>query len=122
MAFPNGVVPTTVPVHPTALYETLVAFLIAGILWALQPRWAPGAVFGGYLALSGAARLLVEFLRINDPVLLGLTGAQLFSAASITVGIGLILTCQPSAERRPSSEAPSDTGTPLASGAGDRHP
>jgi phosphatidylglycerol:prolipoprotein diacylglycerol transferase len=36
MAFPNGTMPTTVPVHPTALYEAVVAFALAGVLWGLR--------------------------------------------------------------------------------------
>lgn len=90
MAFPDGVVPTVVAVHPTPLYETIAAFLIAGALWALGRSWAPISVFGAYLGLSGLARLLVEFLRVNDAVWLGLTGAQLFSIASMLVGVMLI--------------------------------
>lgn len=91
MAFPNGAVPTDVPVHPAQLYEALGAFAIAGVLWAIGRRWRPMSVFGAYLALSGLARMLVEFVRINNPVLFGLTEAQLFAAASIAVGTVLIL-------------------------------
>ena len=47
-------------------------------------------MFGGYLALSGAARLLVEIVRVNDRVLLGLTEAQLFGVLSIIAGVMLI--------------------------------
>jgi phosphatidylglycerol---prolipoprotein diacylglyceryl transferase len=91
MAFPNGAVPVYVPVHPTSLYEAAGAFAIAGILWALGCRWRPVPVFGLYLVLSGLARLLVEFVRINDPVLLGLTEPQLFGIASMVVGTVLVL-------------------------------
>ena len=41
--------------------------------------------------LSGLSRLLVEFLRVNNPVLLGLTEAQLFGIASMILGAVLIL-------------------------------
>ena len=91
MAFPNGVVPVNVPVHPVQLYEAAGAFLIAGILWALGRRLRPLAVFGSYLLLSGAARLLAEVVRINPHVLLGLTEAQLIGIASIILGVALIL-------------------------------
>ncbi len=33
MSFPHGLVPTTQRVHPTPIYELLVALLIAGYLW-----------------------------------------------------------------------------------------
>jgi len=94
MTFPHGVVPTTVPVHPTPLYEALAAVLIAAILWALGKRWDPAAVFGGYLALSGISRFLVELLRTNDPALLGLTQPQLWSLISLLAGIVLIVRAQ----------------------------
>ena len=47
MSFPNGLVPTTQRVHPTPIYELLVALLIAAYLWrrgaksgARLPVWA----------------------------------------------------------------------------------
>ena len=60
-------------------------------MWVLGRRWRPVPVFGSYLVLSGLSRLLVEFLRVNDPVLLGLTEAQLFAIASMILGAVLIL-------------------------------
>jgi phosphatidylglycerol:prolipoprotein diacylglycerol transferase len=94
MTFPHGVVPTNVPVHPTPLYEALAAIVIAATLWALGKRWNPPAVFGAYLALSGISRFLVEFLRINEPALLGLTQPQLWALVSLTVGLALIVRTQ----------------------------
>ncbi|MEO8556981.1 MAG: prolipoprotein diacylglyceryl transferase [Actinomycetota bacterium] len=94
MTFPNGVVPTTVPVHPTPLYEALAAVVIATVLWALGKRWNPPAVFGAYLALSGISRFLVEFLRINEPALLGLTQPQIWALASLITGVVLIVRTQ----------------------------
>ena len=94
MTFPNGVVPGTVPVHPTPLYEALAAVLIAAVLWALGKLWNPAAVFGAYLALSGISRFLVEFLRINQPALLGLTQPQLWALVSLIVGVVLIVRAQ----------------------------
>lgn len=91
MAFPDGVVPVDVPVHPVQLYEAAGAFLVAGILWAAGRRLRPVAVFGSYLLLSGAARLLAEIVRINPQVLFGLTEAQLIGIASIVLGVALIL-------------------------------
>lgn len=91
MAFPNGVVPVDVPVHPAQLYEALAAFVIAGILWLLQDRLQPLAVFGSYLALSGLSRVLVETIRINPTVLLGLSEAQILGIVSIIAGVILTL-------------------------------
>jgi len=108
MAFPNGLVPIDVPVHPTPLYEAAAAFAIAGILWALGRRWRPVPVFGSYLVLSGLSRLLVEFLRVNNPVLLGLTEAQLLGIASMIAGSVLILKGSQRAQPTAALSTPAD--------------
>ena len=79
MAYPDGVVPTDEVVHPTPIYETLAMGLGAWVLWTLRDRLRPGVLFAFYLTLVGGERLLVEFVRRNEPVLLGLTEAQLAS-------------------------------------------
>jgi phosphatidylglycerol:prolipoprotein diacylglycerol transferase len=80
--------PPGVRVHPTPIYEFLESVLIFGILWALRKKeYAPGTMFWLYLALSGLARLVVEFWRLNPVVALGLTEAQWFGAAMILVGL-----------------------------------
>jgi len=86
MVFPNGVVPIDVAVQPTPLYEALVAFALAGLLWWLGRRARPVVVFAAYLVGSGAARFAVEWLRVNRPVLAGLTAPQLWSVAAVAVG------------------------------------
>lgn len=110
MTFSGGAVPIDVPVHPTPAYEAIAAVLIAGLLWALGRRATGLTVFGAYLALSGVARLLVEELRINDPVVAGLTQPQLWSLLSIAVGIALVVRAARVASVRPA--APSPTSSP----------
>ncbi len=133
MSFPNGLVPTTQRVHPTPIYEFIVACIIAWILWkigsvqlatgsidesfpllerenarvhvpilgkissrhifftapyrSLERFSRPGRVFAAYLILTGIARFLVEFIRINPRSFFGLTNAQAASLASIIAGI-----------------------------------
>jgi len=91
MAFPNGTMPTLVPVHPTALYESVFALVLAGLLWWVRQRIAPLAVFGLYALLSGTARFLVEQVRINNDVLLGMTQPQLWSLVLVAVGAYLLI-------------------------------
>jgi phosphatidylglycerol:prolipoprotein diacylglycerol transferase len=86
MAYPDGTVPTDVPVHPTPIYETLAMGLVAYVLWRLRDRYRPGILFALYLVLAGTERLLVEFIRRNDEVLAGLTQPQLISIAMIVAG------------------------------------
>ncbi len=91
MSFPNGLVPTTDCVHPTPIYEFISNTLIALFLWKQggRPR-RPGFILGQYLVLTGVARFLVEFIRINPPVLWGLTNAQLASLTSMVAGFILL--------------------------------
>lgn len=99
MSFPNGLVPTTQRVHPTPIYELIIACAIALVLWRLGSkqisarlaektfRWLrPGGVFSAYLLLTGATRFLVEFIRINPRSFFGLTNAQTASIASMIAG------------------------------------
>ncbi len=96
MSFPHGIDPVNYPVHPTAHYECFVAICIAVYLWR---RSAPangllrhaGQLTGEYLVLSGVARFLVEFIRINPPIYGGLSNAQVASLGSVVAGVGLIV-------------------------------
>lgn len=91
MAFPNGEVPTSVPVHPTGLYEAFAAFALAALLWRLRRRVPPLTLFGIYAVAAGAIRVLVELVRINDNVVLGLTQPQIWSIGLAAVGVVCIV-------------------------------
>ena len=96
MSFPHGLVPTDQKVHPTPIYEFLVALVIARYLWWRGARSAAGApplgqITGEYLVLSGVARFLVEFIRINPRIYWGMSNAQVASLGSIAAGLLLIL-------------------------------
>jgi phosphatidylglycerol---prolipoprotein diacylglyceryl transferase len=114
MSFPHGLVPTTQRVHPTPIYELLVALLIAAYLWRRgaksgDGRTLPlGQITGEYLVLSGVARFLVEFIRINPRIYWGMSNAQVASLGSIAAGILLIVWA-----RRHSTTASATEGMPL---------
>ncbi len=157
MSFPHGLVPTTQKVHPTPIYELIVAILIFWWLWNVGGRqvklrshlqallkgktvksatvvatsrpatpetlalledarrhpmkheWQQwrlrmeartgrlwyrppiGMVFAEYLILTGVARFLVEFIRINPRSFLGMTNAQTAALGSIILGVILIV-------------------------------
>lgn len=102
MSFPHGLVPTPpgVRVHPTPIYELIVTLLIAWMLWRRGSPNHPkpiGQLTGEYLILTGLARFLVEFIRINPKLYWGMSNAQVASIGSVIVGAGLILW----ARRRP---------------------
>src|SRR5438876_498253 len=95
MSFPNGVVPTTERVHPTPVYEFLIWMAIAAFLWrmgtqALRGPKAGGEIFCNYLILTGVARFLIEFIRINPKSFFGLSNAQAASLLSILFGTLLL--------------------------------
>jgi phosphatidylglycerol:prolipoprotein diacylglycerol transferase len=92
MAFPNGTVPTDVPVHPTPLYETGMSLICFGLLWSIrkQKEGTSGWLLGGAFILAGIERFIAEFFRLNQPALSGLTGAQLISILMVIIGGGLL--------------------------------
>jgi phosphatidylglycerol---prolipoprotein diacylglyceryl transferase len=95
ISFPNGVVPTTQRVHPTPLYEFFIWLAIAAILWQMGKKAAIGArpkgeIFCAYLILTGVARFLIEFIRINPRSFFGMSNAQTASLVSILLGVILL--------------------------------
>jgi phosphatidylglycerol:prolipoprotein diacylglycerol transferase len=88
MGYPDGTVPTDpgVEVHPTPIYETLATGLLAWALWRWRGRLRPGLIFAWYLVGAGVERFLVEFVRRNEDVALGLTTAQFESLAIFAAG------------------------------------
>lgn len=90
MAYPDGEIPTTQRVHPTPVYETLSGLLIVIALWRLRDCVSGPRLFGVYLVAAGMERFLVEFIRRNDELIVGLTQPQLWSLAMILGGLALL--------------------------------
>lgn len=93
VAFPRGLPPTDIPVHPTQLYELA---LLLPVTWLLV-RWgrkgvADRVVFGRYLVLVGVIRFAIEFVRVNEPVAGPFTLAHLISAGVALAGVALLAT------------------------------
>lgn len=96
VAFPKGLPPTDVPVHPTQLYEAIPLVVLAWVLTRWRRQGVSDAVvLSRYLMLAGAIRFAIEFVRVNAPVLGPLTLAQLWSLGLI--GTGLAFSLWPSA-------------------------
>jgi phosphatidylglycerol:prolipoprotein diacylglycerol transferase len=88
VAFPQGLPPTPVPVHPTQLYEAAFLALLA---WGLV-RWrrsgvADRTLLARYCLLAGGFRFGLEFVRVNVRVAAGLTLAQYASLALVVAGL-----------------------------------
>lgn len=92
VAFPRGLPPTDVPVHPTQLYEAIPLVTIAWMLlrWRRQGL-SDASVFGRYLVMAGALRFAIEFIRVNVRIAGPLTLAHLISSAVVLLGLSLIL-------------------------------
>jgi phosphatidylglycerol---prolipoprotein diacylglyceryl transferase len=103
IAFPQGLPPTSVPVHPTQIYEAAALVPLALLLLRWRKQGRPDRfVLGGYLALAGAIRFLIEFLRVNVRVLGPFSVAHLASLVAIAAG-GLFLFRSPHVWTRVSS-------------------
>lgn len=92
MSYPRGIVPTLERVHPTPVYEMIMYLAIFFVLWRLRrlgkPPWW---LFGVFLILAAVERFSVEFVRVNEALWLGLTEAQLVSAALALGGAALMI-------------------------------
>jgi phosphatidylglycerol:prolipoprotein diacylglycerol transferase len=93
VAFPKGLPPTDIPVHPTQLYELA---LLLPVAWLLI-RWrrndvADRVVVGRYLLLAGLIRFGIEFIRVNEPVAGPFTLAHLISGGITLAGAYLLVT------------------------------
>jgi phosphatidylglycerol:prolipoprotein diacylglycerol transferase len=91
VAFPEGLPPTSLRVHPTQLYEAAALLPLVWLLvrWRRQQR-PDRVVLGAYLALAGAVRFGIEFLRVREPLLGPFAVAHALSLVAICVGLALL--------------------------------
>lgn len=83
----EGFDPGVLKVHPTQIYESLLGFGIFYYLYNKRTKVTmAGSLFFTYLVIGGVERFFIEFLRLNQKYIFGLSGAQLI--ALVMVGIG----------------------------------
>lgn len=86
--YPNGIVPSTMTVFPTPLFEVFFSFIAVGILLNMRKReLTEGRMFSAFLILSGLPRLFVEFIRRNPKITFGLSQAQIVGIIFVLCGI-----------------------------------
>jgi len=91
-AFPEGLPPTAVPVHPTQLYEAVALIPVALLLLRWRKQGRPDrVVLGAYFVMAGTLRFAIEFIRVNERVFGIFTVAHLASLAAVIVGAGLLM-------------------------------
>lgn len=78
-------------VYPTPVYETAMALACFGLLWALRKHpFKTGWLFSVYLLMAGLERLLIEQIRVNPVLDLGLlraSQAELIGAGMAMCGL-----------------------------------
>jgi phosphatidylglycerol:prolipoprotein diacylglycerol transferase len=96
IAFPEGLPPTTVPVHPTQLYEAAALVPLAILLFRWRRRARHDAfVLGAYLVLAGGIGFAIEFVRVNERVLGPLSVAHLASLLAMITGVMFLRRSRP---------------------------
>ena len=91
----SDVVPgETVYVFPTQIFEMVIYFLIFIYLRYIFVNIAlyrfKGQIICEFLFLHGLGRFLIEFIRTNPDVFLGLSGAQLISLLMMVSGMAIL--------------------------------
>ena len=91
VGFPEGLPPTSVPVHPTQLYEALALLPLAWMLlrWRREGR-SDSFVLGAYLTTAGLIRFGIEFLRVHQPLVGPFAVAHVLAFGAIIAGAALL--------------------------------
>ena len=88
VAFPRGLPPTDVPVHPTQLYELVLLLPLAWVLVRMRRRSAADrVVLGTYMVAAGAIRFVVEWFRVDRRVALDMSVAHWASLLLMLLGL-----------------------------------
>jgi phosphatidylglycerol:prolipoprotein diacylglycerol transferase len=92
---PDSLAPTGIPLHPTQLYEALLALVIFIILWLFKERQkVPGSLFLYYLFLYGLGRWILEFFRGDyRGTLLGGTWSDTQVISFFLVFFSIVMAC-----------------------------
>jgi phosphatidylglycerol:prolipoprotein diacylglycerol transferase len=82
--------PRSRPVHPTQIYSSINAALLAWVLWSFFPfRRRDGEVFALMLTLYPIARFLLEIIRVDESAVFG-TGLSISQNISLAVFVGAL--------------------------------
>jgi len=91
VAFPEGLPPTSVPVHPTQLYEMVALLPVAWLLMRWRHAGRPDRfVLGAYLVSTGLIRFAIEFLRLRQSLVGPLAVAHVAALIAVIAGVALL--------------------------------
>jgi phosphatidylglycerol:prolipoprotein diacylglycerol transferase len=86
--YPNGIVPSSIPVYPTPLFEVFVSCIAVGVLLKMRKlELKEGRLFFTFLIFSGLPRFIVEYIRRNPELISGLSQAQVVGILFVLTGI-----------------------------------
>ncbi len=97
--------------HNLAVNEMLVLFVLALVLWRVlraRPAPPPGTAVAIFLPVYAVNRFLLDFLRINDRTVLGLTGAQYLCLAILVASVWIWRNVRPKTAALVAAEAEAD--------------
>lgn len=88
MYYPYGPAPNILPVHPTPIYEVIANLTLFFCLLQLDKRKKfLGQTASIFLICFSTLRFLVELIRVNDVICIGLTMAQLIAIFLFSLGV-----------------------------------
>jgi phosphatidylglycerol:prolipoprotein diacylglycerol transferase len=77
-----------VPTYPYPLYDLLINLAIFGVVWQLRRRGMPhGALFAIFVALYGATRFLISYMRQERVWFWGLQEAQVVAILALAAAL-----------------------------------
>ena len=84
--------PLGIPTLPIVVFEIVYDLIVFGILLSLREKLKPeGSLFLVYLALYGAWRFGIDFIRSGSPFLFGLHQAQVIGLVIMLITVPLII-------------------------------
>jgi phosphatidylglycerol:prolipoprotein diacylglycerol transferase len=94
--------------HNTAFYELITMVILFVVLWRLierRPAIVPGTAMGIFCVAYATQRFLLDFLRVNDELVAGLTGAQYACIGTFAAGVWILVYWRPRNARLVAAEA-----------------
>lgn len=100
------------PVHPTQLYTTAYALILALLLYAYLTYAPPaGRVFALMLMLEGLARYIMELLRVEPAVAGPFSLSMLIGLLMVAAGAAMWMLCRPTPPAGPRAQNPAGPPT-----------
>ncbi len=88
MYYPYGPAPNILPVHPTPIYEVILNLGLFFYLLRLDKKKKfQGQTAAVFLICFSVFRFLIEIIRVNDAILIGMSMAQIIAIVLFAIGI-----------------------------------